>query len=120
MSVVKKEAWITFRHVVHSFLGNKKNDNYKKLVENIIVRCADMKCRMSIKLHYLHSHLKIFIPNLGDVSEEHGERFHQDILAMVKRYQGRWDGAMMGDYIWCLIRDDEKLHKRKQHSTVHS
>ena len=84
MSVVKKEAWIVFRHVVHSFLGNKKSDYYKKLVENLIVWCADMKCRMSIKLHYLHSYLKFFRPNLGDVSEEHGEHFDQDILAMVK------------------------------------
>ena len=88
-------------------------------MENLIVRYADMKCRMSIKLHYLHSHLEFFRPNLGDVSEAHGERFHQDILAMEKRYQGRWDAAMMGDYIWCLIRDDEKLHKRKPRSTVH-
>ena len=119
MSAVEKEAWTAFRHVVHSFLGNNKSDNYKEIVENLIVRYADMKCRMSIKLHYLHSHLEFFRPNLGDVSEEHGERFHQDILAMEKRYQGRWDAAMMGDYIWCLIRDDEKLHKRKPRSTVH-
>ena len=30
MSAVEKEAWIAFRHVVHSFLENKKSDNYKK------------------------------------------------------------------------------------------
>ena len=29
MSNVKKEAWIAFRHVVQSFLGSKKSDNYK-------------------------------------------------------------------------------------------
>ena len=46
---------------------------------------------------------EFFRPNLGDVSEEHSERFHQDIQAMEKRYQGRWDAAMMDDYIWCLI-----------------
>jgi len=34
-----------------------------------------------------------------DVSEEHGEHFHQDILAIEKRYQGRWNASMMGDYI---------------------
>ena len=33
------------------------------------------------------------------MSEEHGERFHQDIQVMEKRYQGRWDEAMMGDYL---------------------
>ena len=40
---------------------------------------------------------EIFKPNLGEVSEEHGARFHQDILTMEKRYQGRWDAVMMGD-----------------------
>ena len=43
---------------------------------------------------------EFFRENLGQVSEEHGERFHQDIAAMEKRYQGRWDTVMMGDYIW--------------------
>ena len=46
---------------------------------------------------------EFFRPNLGDVSEEHDERFHQDIQAMEKKYQGRWDAAMMDDYFWCLI-----------------
>jgi hypothetical protein len=55
----------------------------------------------------LHSHLEFFRPNIGDVSEEHGERFHPDIEASDKRYQGRWDAAMMGDYICGLVRADE-------------
>ena len=63
-------------------------------------------CRMSIKMHYLHSHSDFFGPNLTDVSEEHGERFHQDVQVMEKRYQGRWDEAMVGDYVWTLIRED--------------
>ena len=45
---------------------------------------------MSIKLHYLDSHLDTFPDNLGDVSEEQGEKFHQDIKIMEDRYQGRW------------------------------
>ena len=32
---------------------------------------------MSLKIHFLHSHLDFFPENLGDVSDEHGERFHQ-------------------------------------------
>jgi hypothetical protein len=39
---------------------------------------------MSVKLHYLHLHLEFFRPNLGIVSEEHDERFHQDIEATEK------------------------------------
>ena len=60
-----------------------------------------------------------FRPNLGHVSEEHGERFQQNIQAMEKIYQGRWGVAMMDDYIWSLIRDDDKIHKRKPRSSVH-
>jgi hypothetical protein len=39
-----------------------------------------------------------FRENLGAVSEEQGERFHQDIKEMERRYQGRWNVNMMGDY----------------------
>ena len=74
---------------------------------------------MSLKLHFLHSHLDFFRDNLGDVRDEHGERFHQDIQVMEKRYQWRWDEAMMGDYIWSLVREDSTTYKRKSLSNVH-
>ena len=60
-----------------------------------------------------------FRPNLGHESEEHGERVQQNIQAMEKRYQGGWDAAMIDDYIRCLIRDDDEIHKRKLRSSVH-
>ena len=44
---------------------------------------------MSIKVHFLHSHLDRFAYyNLGDYSEGQGERFHQDTKV-------RWDRHMM-------------------------
>jgi hypothetical protein len=46
----------------------------------------------------LASHLDYFPENLGAVSEEQGEIFHQDIKEMEQRYQGRWDVNMMADY----------------------
>ena len=78
-----------------------------------------MGSRFLLKVCYLHSHLDFFRENLGDVSEEHGERFHQDIQTMERRYQGRWDSAMMGDYMWFLIRETKSIHKRKARSTKH-
>ncbi|EFN67383.1 hypothetical protein EAG_04435, partial [Camponotus floridanus] len=60
---------------------------------------------MSYKLHFLHNHLDAFPENCGDYSEEQGERFHQDIQVMEKRYQGRWDISMVADYCWMLKRD---------------
>ena len=52
---------------------------------------------MSLKLHFLHAQMDYFSETLGAVSEEQGERFHQDIKEM-ERCQGRWNINMMGDY----------------------
>ncbi|UYV74674.1 FAM50A [Cordylochernes scorpioides] len=60
---------------------------------------------MSLKIHFLHSHLDFFPDNLGAVSDEHGERFHQAISSMEKRYQGKWSPAMLADDCWALKRD---------------
>ena len=49
--------------------------------------------------------LEFFPENLGEVSDEHGEIFHQDIMAMEKRYQGKWTSSMLVDYCWTLKRD---------------
>lgn len=57
----------------------------------------DLGCNMSIKVHYLHSNLNRFPENLGDFSEEQGERFHQALKIMEDLYQGRWDTHMMAD-----------------------
>ena len=46
-------------------------------------------CYMSLKVYFLHAHLDYFQQNLGDMNEEHGEHFHQDIKSMETRYQGR-------------------------------
>lgn len=75
---------------------------------------------MSLKIHFLHSHLNFFPENLGMESDEHGERFHQQMKAMEKRYQGVWDEAMMGDYDWFLIREtDPKSYKRRSEIQNH-
>ncbi|EZA54308.1 hypothetical protein X777_06138, partial [Ooceraea biroi] len=69
---------------------------------------------MSLKVHFLNSHIDVFPENLGDVSEEQGEKFHQDIKEMERRYQGRWRATMLADYCWCLQRDEVNAnHKRR-------
>jgi hypothetical protein len=39
------------------------------------------------------------------VSDEHGERFHQDIMTMEKRYQGKRSLGMLADYCWTMKRN---------------
>ena len=36
-------------------------------------------CNMSLKLHFLQSHLNFFKEDMAAVSDENGEHFHQDI-----------------------------------------
>ena len=109
----ERNAWGALRAVVHGFLGNNKSGNDKDLVENLIEQYRTQGCRISLKLHYLHSHLKFFKENLGNVSDEHGECFQQDIQIMEKRYQGKLNSAMMGDYVWYLIREDNNAAHKK-------
>jgi len=34
------------------------------------------------------------------MGDEHGQRFHQNISTVVKRYQGKWSPSMLADYRW--------------------
>ena len=82
----------------------------------MLAKLKTMGVNMSIKLHYLHSHLDRFPNNLGDFSEEHGERLHPDIKLIENRYQGRWNRHMMADYCWTIQRDSQSCKfKRKSY-----
>jgi len=110
MTKAEQNAWHAFRMVAQCFWGNNKNENYKELIRILMERYHVLGCRLLMKMHYLNSRIDFFRPNLGDLSEEHGECFHQDISNMERRYQGRWDFAMIGDYVWgvSLCRGVEK------------
>lgn len=113
MTPPQKETWNAFTKVVKNFLGNHKDLNYKKIVEGMLKSYKKLGCSMSLKVHFLNSHLDYFPENLGAVSEEQGERFHQDIKEMERRYQERWSMSMMADFCWMLYRDlPEATHKR--------
>ena len=75
-----------------------------------------MECCISLKMHFLHSHLEFFPENLEAVGDEQGENFCQDIQSMEKRYKGVWNEWMMGDDYWMLYCDDANHpYKRKSY-----
>jgi len=74
---------------------------------------------MSLKIHVLESYSHFFPENLGLVTDEHGDRFHQDIMAMEKRYQGKWTSSMLADYCWRMKRDvPEAKYRRKSYAST--
>ena len=66
-----------------------KAANYQDVVQDLLTSYKATGCNMSLKIHFLESHFDFSSENLGKVIDEHGERFHQDIMAMEKRYQGK-------------------------------
>ncbi|GBN34858.1 hypothetical protein AVEN_254848-1 [Araneus ventricosus] len=60
----------------------------------------------------MQDELKSSFPTLP-YSEKQGERFHQDVRNIERRYQGRWDIDLLADYCWMLRRETED-GKRKR------
>ncbi|GBL89408.1 hypothetical protein AVEN_225918-1 [Araneus ventricosus] len=52
-----------------------------------------------LKIHFLDSHLNFLTGNCGQISDEHCERFQQDIANMEKQYQGNWSTSMLDDTV---------------------
>ena len=67
MTEKESAAWTAFVLVSKNFLVNYKTSNYKELVSNMLSSFKDLGCNISIKVHYLHSHLDHFLKNLGDL-----------------------------------------------------
>ena len=100
-----KIAWDAFKLVTTNFLGNNRADNFKVLVENLLEAYKSLGCNMSLKIHFLNSHLDYFPLNCGAVSNKHGEPFHRTISTVEQRYQGRWIPSLLADYCWTLLRE---------------
>ena len=105
LNLKKLRAWEAFKSVCSDFLGNTRVPDYQACIEKLLKSYEDMGCRMSLKIHFLHSHLNFFPPNLGAVSNAYGERFHQDITKMESNYQDKWNPGMIRDFCWMLLRD---------------
>jgi hypothetical protein len=114
MTEIEEDACNAFKEVVKKFLGNIKDPLYKEIVRNMLDKFKLLGCNISLKLHFLASHLDYFPPNLVAITEEQGERFHQDLKDDVERHcQGRWAVNMMTNYCWSIACDDpSREHSR--------
>ena len=113
-SEIEKSAWKSFKSVVKNCLRNRKAPNYREIVGELLQSYQGMGCNMSLKIHFLDSHLDFFPDNLGAVSDEHGESFHQDISALEKRYHGQSSARVLSDCCWTMKRDvPDAKHRRK-------
>jgi hypothetical protein len=79
LNAAERRAWDTFENIYSKFLGNETKGNYNEIVEELHSSYCALGCSMLLKPHFLQFHLEYFPGNMGAVSDNHGERFHQDI-----------------------------------------
>ena len=53
---------------------------------------------MNLKIHLLDAHLECFPENCGAFSDEHGERFHQEMASMEIRFKGKHIAGLLNSY----------------------
>ena len=87
------------------FLENHKAEKYCDMLADLVQSYKAVGCNMSLKVSFLDSHLDFLPEKIGAVSDEHGERFHQEISSTEKRCQGKWSSSILADYCWTLRRD---------------
>jgi len=98
------KAFNSMKLIFEKFLGLECDPNSKRMIDELMKNFKNINANMSLKMHMLHSHADFFKHNIK-VSDQHGERFHQELLPFEKRYKGKCPVNMIGDYIWSVLRD---------------
>ena len=60
LNETERNAWLSFKRICKDFLGNHKAANYQDVVQDLLTSYKAMGCNMSLKIHFLESHLDFF------------------------------------------------------------
>ena len=63
-----KAASEAFEGVLHGFLGKRRIENYVETVNNLLEKCHELDCNMSLKIHFLYSYVDFLLDNFGALS----------------------------------------------------
>ena len=85
MNEVELEALKAFILEVKNFLGNNKARNYAELVDNMLTAFKNLGCNISVKMHYLFSHMDRF-PEIPSGPERDGDK----VSGSLGRSQNGW------------------------------
>lgn len=76
-----RTAWIAFLEVASNFLGNENSENQRDIAGEILSTSESLRCNQCVNIQFFFSCLKHFPKNLV-VSDEQGQRLHQDIKVL--------------------------------------
>jgi len=75
LNETERKALLSVKRICKDFVGNHKASNYQDVVQDLLTSYKTVGCNMSLKIHFLESHLDFFPENLCEVGDEHGENF---------------------------------------------
>jgi hypothetical protein len=105
LNVTERNAWLSFRRICN-LLGTQKQRTIRMLCRICWLRTKLWDAIRVWKSTYWGHTLNFFPPeNLGEIRDKHGEKFHQDIMAKEKRYQGKWTSSRLEDFCWTMKSD---------------
>jgi hypothetical protein len=97
----ERAAWERLKWVFSNSLGRKirVSPDFSDGIQTLPNACKEMGRCMSLEVPFLHSHLDFLPEIIGEVSDEQGGRFHQDIKSIEHRCPGFWKDSMMTDVV---------------------
>jgi len=57
LNETERNAWLPLKRICKDVLGNHKAGNYHDIVQDLLTSYKAMGCNMSLKTHFLESHL---------------------------------------------------------------
>ena len=69
LNETERNAWLSFKRICKEFLGNHKTTNYEDVVQDLLTSYKAVGCKVSLKIHFLESHLDFFSEYLDEVSD---------------------------------------------------
>lgn len=100
-------AWDSLKAVIENVLGNRRAENWRVYVEDMLQSFEQINVRMSLKVHFLHHHQDHFDRQLPSESHDHGERYHQVSAQLEHCCSGKKLDSLLADLCWNLQMDLE-------------
>ena len=114
LSDKEKAAWQSFEKFSNGFLGNFKAAYFRELIQYLVDSYEQLECNMSLKMHFLFSHLEFFPLNCGGVSNLTWGALPSRHFSDGAQVQREMSAAMLGDYCLMVKRDapETKYHRQ--------
>ena len=105
IAVTHQKSYCSYHYIIFLFcLGRANPEPFQQKLNRMYQHFESIGVRMSVKMHYLRSHVNLFQSDLKNISDQHGERVHQTIAIFEKRFShSTYIANMLADFLWINV-----------------